>query len=445
MKQRILFVVLFVAILALAACVTPTPTPTPAPEAPATPAVAVDANAPVKVNSARDIREVLGEKDAVFAALSPDGKYMAYYLPGDRNTPSKFCWYTFDGAGKKCGELTTDQFRGYPYQLQWSPDSSKFAFTENPVEFGNDADIWVLSIADGAIKNLTDDNYVGSWRQPTGTPSSVVDYLPMWNAADGKIYFWRFLSSGEYLQFTTAIYRVDPAGGDPEMVVDVSSAVPTSAPVFQQEQFYLDGPSAMSPDGKNVAALLATADEMGMTTPSLYWFDLAGGAAPKQLMTADAFGAAVPEWNPYPTTPGGLAWTGDGKGVLVIAGSLVDASAPFVVFYYVDPATGTVTPVVDFSDIPSREAYFEPMPGSDIIARWFSPWTGSLSPKGDKVLTINDLTGLMGMMSSNLPPTGALPAISGTTEASTMSTASRSSRSVDGKLTLYGLLLTVTE
>ena len=61
------------------------------------------------------------------------------------------------------------------------------------------------------------------------------------------------------------------------------------------------------------------------------------------------------------------------------------------------------------------------------------------------MLMINDLAGTIGLMSANLPPTGALPAISATADTSTASTASRTSRSADGKITLYGVLLTVTE
>ena len=58
-----------------------------------------------------------------------------------RDRTSQICIYTFDGAGKKCHDLPVDQWAGYPYQLQWSPESTMVAFTENPVEFANDADI----------------------------------------------------------------------------------------------------------------------------------------------------------------------------------------------------------------------------------------------------------------------------------------------------------------
>ncbi len=353
--------------------------------------------------------------------------------------------YTFDGAVTNCYDLDPDLFQDYPYQLQWSPDSSMIAFGENPIELANESDIWLMTAADGTFVNLTDDGVIGSWRQETGTPSPDVDYLPAWNLDDGQIYFWRFVSEGEYLQFNLSLYRIDPNGGEAELVRDVSEAVPLSLPVFGQEEFFLDGPSALSPDGRTVAALLSTVDQMGLTQTSLWAIDLTDDAAdPRELMTPDAFAEAVPDWQDYPTLPLGLSWTADGQSVIALAFSQA-TQTPFTVFYYVDVEGGSATPLVDFSDLPDPEAYFEPAPGTDIPFRYYSPWTASLSPEGDKLLMVNDLGGVMGLLTASLPPDGALPIISATTDASTMSMASRSSRSVDGKVLVYGLLLDVIE
>jgi hypothetical protein len=443
--------------LVLGACTAPPAAPTAAPApAGATAApigastgthVTVKSQTPVTVESARALSEVVGEKDAWFAAVSPNGAYIAYYLESGKgkNRVSQICIYTFDGAGKKCYPLPADKWIGYPYQLQWSPDSTMLTFTENPVELAYDAHIWVLKVADGSIANLTDNGVVGPWRNPTGTPGAVVSYLPMWNPSDGKIYYWQFQSSGQYLEFTNGIYRIDPKGGQPELVRDLTTAIPKSAVLFKQEQFFLDGPSIMSPDGKNVAALLSTPNDMGAYQVSLWLINLADkGAAPKQLMAPDAFNAAIPEWAPSPAVPAGIAWTSDGKGVVSLAQSF-DTHAPFTVFYYVDTASGSVTPVVDFKSLESPEAYAAPAPGTDIPYRYFSPWTGAMSPKGDKILMVNDLSGTVGLLTGQLPPKGTLPVVSATTDATTYSTASRSSRSQDGKVLVYGLLLKVKE
>ncbi len=424
--------------------------PTTAPEATAEPAmlaaeanVPLDENAPVKVESARAIIDVVGDRKAVLAALSPDGAHLAYFLPGSRRIAGQICIFTFDSAAKNCNDLPLDQFRGYPYQLQWSPDSAMIAFTENPIDLGNDADIWTLTVADGSVKNLTDDGVVGAWTMPTGTPSAVVDFLPMWGPTDGKIYFWRYQGQGAFGNYTLGIYSLDAAGGEPVMVADVAAAVPLALPIFHQERFSMDGPSAISSDGTHVAVQLTALGDLGQSATGLYVINLADGTA-TMLMDAEAYNAALPEWNDFPATPSGVSWTADSKAVVTMS-TTSNSREPFTVFYYADAAGGGVTPVVDFSTLATREDYMQPLSGTTIPARWFSPWTGTLSPNGDKVLMVNDLTGITGLMSANLPPTGTVPAISATTDVSLMSTASRSSRSADGKVTIYGLLLTVTE
>lgn len=442
--------------LVLGACTPPAstaPTPAPATEGTAAPSsginpetgVKVESETPVLVESARALPAVLNEQNAWFSALSPDGAHIAYYLESGRGKDrvSQICIYTFDGAGKKCYNLPADKWLGYPYQLQWSPDGSMVTFTENPVEFGYDADIWVMKVADGTFSDITDDGVVGSWRQPTGTPGSVVDYLPMWNPADGKIYFWRFQSSGEYMVFTVGIYRIAATGGDAELVQDLTQAIPMSTVLFKQEVFFMDGPSAMSPDGKNIAALVSTADEMGAVQVSL-WQIPVDGTGPKQLMAPDAFNAALPEWSEWPAVPVGTAWTADSKGIVTFAVSN-DTHTPFMVFYYTDVASGTSTPVVDFKSVADPEGYFEPAPGGTIPWRAYSPWSGSMSPKGDKVLMVTNLGGTIGLLTAQLPPSGSLPVISASTDSPSSTTASRSSRSVDGKVTVYGLLLKVKE
>jgi hypothetical protein len=421
------------------------PTAAPAPAENSGTGVTVKAESPVLVESARTLPAVVAEEDAWFAALSPDGATIAYFTQTGRgkDRASQICIYTFDGAGKKCHNLPADRWQSNPYQLQWSPDSTMVAFTENPVELADDADIWVLKVADGAFADLTDDGVVGAWRQPAGTPSSTVDYVPMWNPSDGKIYFWRVIFNGEAM--TVGIHRISPEGGDPELVRDLSGVLPKSLVLFKQEEYFLDGPSAMSPDGKSIAALLSTTDEVGMVTARLWEISLADtAAAPRELMAPPAFNAALPAWQPSPAFPAGVAWTSDGKGVVVLAQSK-DAHTPFTLFYYVDTGSGSATPVVDFKDVADPEAYFEPAPGTDIPLRVFSPWTGSMSPKGDKILMVNDLGGTTGLLTAQLPPNGSLPVVSATAEASTALVASRSSRSQDGKVLVYGLLLKVKE
>ena len=426
------------------ALATPAPTATPAP---AQEGAIINPDSPVTVESVRSLPEVVDEADPWFAALSPDGAHLVYYTEEGRarNRTKQLCLYTFNSAAKMCYDLSPDLFVGYPYQFQWSPDSSMIAFSENPVELGNESDIWLFNVADGSFTNLTDDGLTGGWRYTEGETLPNLDYLPAWNPADGQIYFWRFVSLGEYLKFNLGLYRLAPEGGEVELVRDLTEAIPQSVPVFEQEAFYMDGPSAISPDGQSLAALFSTIDEFGGLQTGLWLIDLTDAeAAPQELMPPAEFAAAVPAWQPFPTFPNGLSWTADGQSVLVMALS-DDIHTPFTVFYNVNVEDGAVTPVVDFSSLPDPESYFEPAPDSELIFRYYSPWTASMSPQGDKLLMLNDLGGVMGMFTAPLPPDGSLPVVSAATEESTMSTASRSSRSQDGKVLIYGLLFTVQE
>ncbi len=409
------------------------------------PAEAAAAEAPaaggvVVVESGRQVTDVVNESDVPFAAISPDGSFIAWFAQtgSRRDRTGQICLFTFANADKTCHDMPTGEFRDWPYQLQWSPDSTMIAFTENPIQLGNDSDIWLFTVADGSFQDLTNDGVTGSWREQ---PDALIDYLPAWNTADGSIVFWRVVPQGN-MQFDIALYKVTP-GSEAELVRDLTADLGQQLPLFDQEVFYMDGFSAVSPDGTKLAAIVSGFDQFGALQPSLWMIDLADtAAAPTQLMTYADYQTAIPTWPGIPAAPVGLSWTADGS-IVTVGFSNMGNSTPFMVFYYVDPAAGTFTPVVDFSGIEDSSAYFATAPGSTLPWRAYSPWTGSLSPAGDQLLMLNDLTGSMGLFTADLPPTGELPAVGTAVNESTASTVTRSSRAETGKMLIYGLLLTV--
>jgi hypothetical protein len=442
-NNRMALTMLALAALLLPACrlapATPAAVPTPA----------VKLSGPVSVTSARMLTDVVAEKEPLLAALSPDGAYIAYYkdVGSGSDRKGQICVYTFSNAAKSCSDLTRDRFAGYPYQLQWSPDSSMITFTENPAELGNESDIWLFRVSDGSFTNLTDDGITQGWRDAQRLDPGkqiMLDYLPAWNAADGMIYFWRGTPI-EYLKFNMGLHRIAPAGGEPELVRDLTTAIPSSLPVFKQENFYLDGPSAISPDGRNAAALMSTLNEFGGMETSLWLIDLTdANIAPRELITPGGFNAGLPAWQEFPAYPYGVSWAADSKDIVAHTRS-DDSHTPITVFYHVDAATGVVTPAVDFSGVADTDAYSAPAPNSDLPMRYFSAQTGSISPVGDKLLMLSDLAGVVGVLTSLLPPAEPLPYVSGLAEATLMSSSTRASHSKDGKVLMYGLLLTVTE
>jgi hypothetical protein len=163
-------------------------------------------------------------------------------------------------------------------------------------------------------------------------------------------------------------------------------------------------------------------------------------------MSYDDFQSAIPDWAVLPANPFGLSWLADSKGVVTAAlANDTSAQSPFLVFYYAGADGSGFKPVVDFSSLADESAYLAAAPESTLPWRVYSPWTASLSPKGDKLLMINDLGGSMGLFTAALPPNGALPLVSAAAQQSTASTFVNSSRSSDGKVLTYGLLLTVKE
>jgi hypothetical protein len=404
----------------------------------------------VTLKSVRPVYEIVGEKQAPLATVSPDGTRIAWIQSSGKGKDrvGQVCLFAFANAAKKCYNISTDVFKGYPYQLQWSPDSASIVFTENPIQQGYESDIWIFNTTDGSFTNLTDDNVTGGW---TGVPfgTYALDILPSWNAVDGKIYFWRIVPQGN-ITANTGIFRILPTGGQPEQVYDLTTAMPQQIPVFNDQTYFLDGFSAVSPDGKKLASLVSQYSETPMSTSatSLWLFDLVDTkAAPKQLLAPDAWGAALPEWQANqgnPAQPVGLTWKGDSNSVVVMAVSASNAT-PFSLFYDVDVASGTSTPVVDFSQVATSEDYFAPAPGSDIPWRYYSPWTASLSSKNDKLLMFSNLGSTAGLMVSALPSNGKLPGVAGAASTNLSGTVPQSSRSKDGKVLMYGLMFTTTE
>lgn len=406
-------------------------------------------DSPVIVDTARPVTEIINEKSAYLATVSPDGQYIAWGKQSGRGRDRvlQLCLFEFETAGKECSDLSPDVFDGYPYQFQWSPDSRTIAFSENPIEIASESDIWLFDSEEGTFTNLTDDGLVGVWSYLVAEGEQVkLDYLPMWNPDDGQIYFWRIVPLGNQ-RFTIGIYRIALDGEEAELVRDLTADFAAQIPWYDYERLFLDGVSAISPDGSALAVLMTSVNDVGSTEQKAWVIDLTDASIdPNLLADIEDFRTAIPEWaQDFPPQARGLSWTGDGAGLVVLVNTSVGANMPFQVYYYIDIETGEITPVVDFSGIEEMEGYSDQAPGSELPWRVYSPWTGSLSPAGDKLLMVNDLGGTVALFTAPLPPTGDLPTVSASADESPSYGVANSSRGADGKVMAYGLLLTVIE
>jgi hypothetical protein len=403
-------------------------------------AAVVAASTPVTltVASARPVNNVLNVRQAPLATVSPDGAMIAWIQQTGRgrNAVGQLCIFTFQNAGKRCHDAPRE-YRGYPYQLYWSPDASTLAFTENPIELGHESDIWVMSAASGEFTNLTDDGITGSW---AGRPGLVdLDYLPMWSPDGEQIYFWRVEPQGN-LVYDLGLYRVPAAGGDAELVQDLTDAFPGAIPFFNMNTLSLDGVSALSPDGATLAVLVTSLGSLAPSATSLWTLDLTDeDAEPVEMITADEFQAGLPTWLSTPANAVGLSWS-DESNLLVNAFSN-DMHTPLQVYHAVNVADGETSLVVDFSTVESFGAMFDTTDGA-IPMRFYSPWAASLAPDGTSVVMYNDLGGTAAVMQALLPPDGELPVILGSADSPNQMNGTRSSRASDGKVIMFGMLFT---
>ncbi len=392
--------------------------------------------------SARPVTEIVADREGVLATLSPDGAQIAWITRdgGGRKAIGQLCLFTFADASKTCHDAP-EEFESYPYQLAWAPDSSAIAFTENVVVAGLESDVWVFTVADGAFTDRTDDGVTGSWT--VGEGEFALDLLPMWSPDSSTIYFWRVEPLGD-LAYNMGIFQIGATEGDAEQVIDLTDSMTGYLPRYSQSNFGLDGMSALSPDGSQIAVLLTdmTNTLYGTTPVTLWLLNLDDAASePAQLMTSDDFQAALPTWQNLPANPQGLSWTGDGSAIVVNAFSN-DTHAPLNLYYYVDAASGEAVPAVDFSGAATIEDLYS-VDGTPIPLRYYAPWSASLTADDMTLVMFNDLGGTAGVLESVLPPTGDLPEILRTAESlSTLPTGVRSSRSDDGKVIMSGIMFT---
>jgi hypothetical protein len=240
--------------------------------------------------------------------------------------------------------------------------------------------------------------------------------------------------------------RLDPATeAEPEVKRTLGRSLGDGLVRFGWQRFYLQGPATIAPDGSQLAVSVAPAQEMDLSSGHALWLiDLVDvNSEPEQLATALSWQEALPQWSNQPAVARGLQWTADGKGIVVAALSS-DLRLPLLLAYYVDAASGEVTPVVDFSDSRDREAFFRLDPTSGHAPRFDVPWTLALAPNANLLLMVTDLAGGVRILGAPLPPTGSAPSVLREHRSPGYEVWTRSSSGANGAVLVYGLLLRST-
>jgi len=192
----------------------------------------------------------LVDMDAWRGTWSPDGKKVAFYT---REGPIWIVPVSPETArAKGPPKKLLDIKFGWQGPVSWSPDSEKIVFFGTEGKYK--ADIWTVSVEDGALTQITDD--------------PVWELNPIWSP-DGKTI--------AYNKSRSEIWAVSTEGGKPRKIIDVGRGRPVSwspdsnwilfsAPGFKyhlfrlvdEKVFDIDPPNEVgdffswSPDGKNL-------------------------------------------------------------------------------------------------------------------------------------------------------------------------------------------------
>jgi hypothetical protein len=305
------------------------------------------------------------------ASLSPDGSLLA------ATSADGICVLSLASHEETCFPFPGTFHGGLPARqrfnpLVWSPDSSRIVFTEEVFYEFLESDLWLLTIENGTISNLTDDHVEGSWfDRPTA--DFALDYLPAF-APNGDIYFFRSERVSDaatgIMDYTLVLHRLAAGEDTPKQIADLSEL--PSRP---------NRGAAVSPDGTQFVFAMLTSS----TQQELWLVDLTSGEA-RQLTDADAMYAGMPEaarqdvmflFDPV--------WVADGSAVVfesLSSGTSLDlAVLPFGNYVYVDVESGNVTPLVDLTDFPVQRGALESSEDADAELMRI-PRDGALSSDG---------------------------------------------------------------
>lgn len=215
--------------------------------------------------------------ESVHTTLSPDGTMLAWTDASDG-----LCVYRFADDSTTCTPFPNRALRDHT-ALRWSPDSSLIALTENWLVAFAESDLWLYEVESATLTNRTDDDAAGSavsLRQDG--QAFALDTTPVWNPANGDLYFVRYTPTDGLRGYTAALYRIPRLGGDvlgvlntenagladgePVQVVALDDPVLSRLSIYHGGEFALNGGAAINAEGARLVLLArpATFDDISV-------------------------------------------------------------------------------------------------------------------------------------------------------------------------------------
>ncbi|WP_119072874.1 TolB family protein [Aggregatilinea lenta] len=250
----------------------------------------------------------------------------------------------------------------------WSPDASQLAIVGAPFVYLYDTDLTVMNAADGSLVTLADDGVEGSFGI-NSVPNLIVDSSPAWspdgtqiavertaaNAAGeikrsyvtlvdaatgdaqqvtglpgyaagdrdlGTVVSFAWSPDSGTLLFSTrharaepladGLWRVDLESGEPELVLSLATALEPYREIFPEAQeVFVIAPVMWSPDGARLLLWMGNPGTMPSSTWA-FWMDVESGAIHPLAQPVEVAGD-----NPDLLYPTFATWSPDGAQILV--------------------------------------------------------------------------------------------------------------------------------
>jgi dipeptidyl aminopeptidase/acylaminoacyl peptidase len=235
-------------------------------------------NPPSASKSAMELKAVDRDEveieDSGILSFSPDGKWFLVQRGGD-----EICVLAAATLEEK--DCVSWKYSIDTWNIAWSPDGKKVAFTEDAFYRLYESDLRVYEIEAGRVSNLTNDGLEGSfgdWEEWKESGKEInMDTTPAWSP-DGKMLVFARTDVSQENRDTT-LYTIKVDGGEPEKLLVADRDYPMS--IWRGMQWTADGKKivytisankrdalnngiwVVDKDGKNPKHVLRVTEEMG--------------------------------------------------------------------------------------------------------------------------------------------------------------------------------------